>query len=108
MVGLGKFQAAALIVGNRRPSRALPKGVRGRIQEVVLSGALLGRRAPKAHPVPVGGLVRFVVRGRLVDWKGAQYLVSAFARMGLQKTVTVHHRLSLERSIELMREGDVY
>lgn len=131
----GKKEAAALLVGNQRTARALPAGVTGTIHEVVESGAVLDRWEPKVYPAPQCDTVRFVFVGRLVDWKGAQYLVKAFARiagkggmhldlvgdgelleeirasvtrLGLDETVTVHGRVPLERSIELMRDADVY
>lgn len=133
----GKREAAALIVGNQRTARALPGGTKGRIYEVVESGVDLERWTPKAYPVEAGSgqPVRFVFCGRLVDWKGAQYLVKAFAPLarrggvvldligdgelfedirqqvaaaGLEGSVTLHGRIPLTRCIELMTAGDVY
>lgn len=133
----GKLQAAALLVGNQRTAKALPRGTRGKIYEVVESGADLARWAPKTYPVQSdGGPVRFVFCGRLVDWKGAQYLVKAFAALARERSdvhldligdgelyesiqkqivdenmghaITMHGRIPLERCIELMRNGDVY
>jgi glycosyltransferase involved in cell wall biosynthesis len=132
----GKTRAAALIVGNTRTAQVLPKGVRGRIYEVVESGVDLERWEPKRYPVPnTGQPVRFVFCGRLIDWKGAQYLVKAFAPLarkggvhldligdgelfesikaqiaadGIGHAVVMHGRIPLERCIELMRAGDVY
>lgn len=131
----GKLEAAALIVGNQRTARALPSGVTGQLFEVVESGADLNRWAPKTYPVQDSGKVRFVFCGRLVDWKGAQYLVKSFARiadnkemhldvigdgelfdeisasinqMGLNASITMHGRIPLEKCIDLMRDADVY
>lgn len=131
----GKLQADALIVGNKRTAGALPSGTKGRVFEVVESGADLDRWEPKTYPVPTGRPVRFVFCGRLVDWKGAQYLVKAFGRiagkggmhldvigdgelsdeihasvrqLGLESTVTLHGRIPLESCIAMMRDADVY
>lgn len=132
----GKLQAAALLVGNARTARALPPGVRGKVYEIVESGADLERWPPKEYPVRrQDGIVRFVFCGRLVDWKGAQYLVKAFAPLarrggvrldligdgelfesvrrqvldeGISDSVTLHGRVPLDRFISIMREGDVY
>lgn len=131
----GKLEAKALVVGNQRTARALPSGVTGRLFEVVESGADLNRWAPKVYPAPTGRPVRFVFCGRLVDWKGAQYLVRSFARIAgsggvhldvigdgelfdeinasirqleLETTVTMHGRIPLEKCIDLMRDADVY
>lgn len=133
----GKLQAAALLVGNQRTAAALPQGHKAAVHEVVESGADLDRWPPKEYPVTEGaGKVRFVFCGRLVDWKGAQYLVKAFEPLARQRgdvhldligdgelldsirrqvaaadighAVTVHGRLPLEACIEYMRRGDVY
>jgi glycosyltransferase involved in cell wall biosynthesis len=132
----GKRKAAALLVGNARTARALPPGVRGKVYEVVESGVDLQRWPPKAYPVDrADGIVRFVFCGRLVDWKGAQYLVRAFAPLarrggvrldligdgelfgsiremvaaeGIGDAVVLHGRIPLQKFIDVLREGDVY
>ena len=86
----GKLHAAALVVGNQRTARALPRGVRGKIYEVVESGVEIARWEAKdydnapANPEPI---TRFLFCGRLVDWKGAQYLVKAFAPLAREGRV---------------------
>jgi glycosyltransferase involved in cell wall biosynthesis len=131
----GKLRAAALLVGNQRTADALPKGTTGRIYEVVESGADVGRWPPKVYPAPKRDAVRFVFCGRLVDWKGAQYLIEAFAPLaregGVQldligdgdllesierriseerigHAVRLRGRIPLEQCIDVMREADVY
>ena len=132
----GKLHAAALIVGNGRTARALPRGVRGKVYEVVESGADLDRWPPKTYPsTHADGIIRFVFCGRLVDWKGAQYLIKAFAPLarrggvrldligdgelfesitaqindeGIGEHVSMHGRIPLERCIDIMRDSDVY
>jgi len=132
----GKLCAAALLVGNQRTARALPKRTRALIFEVVESGVDLERWEPKDYfGQQTSGLVRYVFCGRLVDWKGCQYLVQAFLPLaragtahldiigdgeliqeisrqvevsGIGHAVTIHGRLSLEDTIALMRDSDVY
>jgi glycosyltransferase involved in cell wall biosynthesis len=132
----GKLQAAGLIVGNQRTAAALPHGVRGKVYEVVESGVDLDRWDAKPYPVaPDSGPVRFVFCGRLVDWKGAHYLVKAFvplarrggatldligdgplfeqirdqiASEGVGHAVTLHGRIPLTKCIEMMTASDVY
>jgi glycosyltransferase involved in cell wall biosynthesis len=131
----GKLKAAALLVGNQRTANALPPGTNGKIFEVVESGVDLARWPPKTYPVQPADKVRFVFCGRLVDWKGAQYLVKAFAPLaregiaqldligdgelfesikeqiaheGIGHSVNARGRIPLEQCIELMRDGDVY
>jgi glycosyltransferase involved in cell wall biosynthesis len=110
--------------------------VSGRIYEVVESGVDLDRWPPKTYPAEApDGTVRFVFCGRLVDWKGAQYLVKAFAPLAreggvhldligdgelfevIRKQVAaedigyairMHGRIPLERCIDLMQRADVY
>lgn len=133
----GKLQAAALLVGNQRTARALPPGATGRIHEVVESGVDIERWEAKDHAAPhePGAETRFLFCGRLVDWKGAQYLVKAFAPIaraglgrldligdgelfdevraiveaeGIGDRVVLHGRLPLEAYIDLLRRADVY
>jgi len=80
----GKVKAAALVVANPLTRNALPRGARGRVYEVVESGVDLAiwkpvmreiADAPSKDEQPV----RFVFSGRLVDWKGVDLLIEAFA-----------------------------
>jgi glycosyltransferase involved in cell wall biosynthesis len=132
----GKLLADALIVGNRRTARALPPGCRGRVYEVVESGVEISRLTPKTYPVPPPRQpVRFVFCGRLVDWKGAQFLIEAFAavarstdarleiigdgdlfagikarvgELGLEDRVTLLGRLPLKACMDVIAAADVY
>lgn len=133
----GKLNAAALVVGNQRTARALPKGVRGKIHEVVESGVEIARWEAKDYdrdPTPKP-ITRFLFCGRLVDWKGAQYVVKAFAPLAreggvhldligdgelfdsirdivqsedIADSVDLHGRVPLERYIALLRDADAY
>jgi glycosyltransferase involved in cell wall biosynthesis len=132
----GKLLADALIVGNQRTARALPPGCRGKIYVVVESGVEISRWTPKTHSSrPPGQPVRFVFCGRLVDWKGAQFLIEAFAalarttdarldvigdgdlfgelkarisELGLEGRVTLLGRLPLKDCMDLIATADVY
>lgn len=133
----GKLNADALIVGNQRTARALPPGVRGAIHEVVESGVDIDRWAPKNYdlPPPDQHITRFLFCGRLVDWKGAEYIVKAFAPLaregnarldligdgelfetirslveaeGIGESVKLHGRVPLQVYIGLLRNADVY
>jgi glycosyltransferase involved in cell wall biosynthesis len=73
----GKLRAATLLVANRRTAAALPHGVRGDILMMVENAVDLTLWVPRTR---TSGLpVRFIFSGRLVDWKGVQYLINAFA-----------------------------
>ena len=82
----GKLRAETLMCANPRTVKALPKGVRGRVVEVVENGVDLSlyRQAHHAERAKSerrpGGAVRFVFAGRLVDFKGVDLLIRAFAR----------------------------
>ncbi|QXQ08105.1 glycosyltransferase family 4 protein [Sphingosinicellaceae bacterium] len=132
----GKLRAAALIVGNSRTRRAVPRGTTGEIREVMESGVEFERWAPKQHhPLPSGTPVSFVFCSRFVDWKGIKYLVEAFrplAREGgarlelvgdgelyddiaaqvaaaeMQDAVVLHGRLKFDDYIALLESADVY
>lgn len=133
----GKLRADALVVGNQRTARALPPGVRGQIHEVVESGVDIERWDPKDYDQPCADpqVTRFLFCGRLVDWKGAEYIVKAFAPLareggvqldligdgelfetirllveseGIGESVRLHGRVPLESYISLLRKADVY
>jgi glycosyltransferase involved in cell wall biosynthesis len=132
----GKLKADVLLVGNQRTAKVLPSGYQGKVYEVVESGVDLARWEPKQYPSPQPKQpVRFVFCGRLVDWKGTQFLVEAFkpvadktdsvleiigdgellesiqaqvATLGIQERVKFHGRLPLDRCMELITNCDVY
>lgn len=132
----GKLRAEAIIVANQRTARVLPAPVRAKVYEVVESGVDLSRWKPKDYSkIREGEPVRFVFCGRLVDLKGAEFAIRAFARaapsmnarldlvgdgmlkeslvaltasLGLGERVTFHGWLPNERTVEFIRESDVY
>ncbi|MGD0463027.1 MAG: glycosyltransferase family 4 protein [Tepidisphaeraceae bacterium] len=75
----GKRQAAALIVANDQARRALPSGVRGKIFEIPDVGVDLSVwNRQEDLPPRTDDKIRFVCLGRLVDWKGIEFLIAAF------------------------------
>jgi glycosyltransferase involved in cell wall biosynthesis len=76
----GKIRADLLLVSNERTRRALPRGVRGRVVELVENGVELDLWPPKADVSRAGGPARFIYLGRLVDVKGVDILIKAFAK----------------------------
>jgi glycosyltransferase involved in cell wall biosynthesis len=79
----GKRRADFILVANDQTRRALPRGVKGKVLQVVESGVDLDVWKPVAESgTPAGGAddgqVRFVFLGRLVDWKGVNFLLEAF------------------------------
>jgi glycosyltransferase involved in cell wall biosynthesis len=75
----GKRLAATVLVANQRTRDALPRGVRGRIVELVENGVETQLWQPAAVKPP--GTPRFVFMGRLVDWKAVDWLLLAFQQV---------------------------
>jgi glycosyltransferase involved in cell wall biosynthesis len=75
----GKLRADVLLVANERTAKALPRGVRGKVIVLPENGVRLELWNPIPHENP--GPIRFVFSGRLVDWKGVQYLIEALSRV---------------------------
>ncbi len=78
----GKLRAEVLLVANERTRAALPAGVRGRVLTLVENGVDLALwQANPARPIELGRPARFVFVGRLIDWKGVDLLLEAFAHV---------------------------
>jgi glycosyltransferase involved in cell wall biosynthesis len=85
----GKLRAETLLVANERTRRALPRGPRGRVVELVENGVDLALwQADGARP-DRGRPVRFVFVGRLVDWKAVDLLLAAFRRVADETPATL-------------------
>lgn len=80
----GKRHAAVLLVSNDRTRRGLPRGVHGKVIEMVENGVELDIWQPKTEYRPAGKPARFIYLGRLVDWKAVDLLIKAFARVSCQ------------------------
>lgn len=110
----GKLEAAALLVANARTAAALPGGT-GKVLELPENGI----DAELWRPVvarPADGVVRFVVSGRLVRWKGIDLLLEAWARVRgtMRATLDVlgdgHERdalVALAGQLGLLQDGSV-
>jgi glycosyltransferase involved in cell wall biosynthesis len=76
----GKLKAAAILVSNERTRRALPKGLRGKVIDLVANAVdlktwegLAGERLREPNAPP-----RFAFLGRLVDFKMIDLLLESF------------------------------
>jgi glycosyltransferase involved in cell wall biosynthesis len=79
----GKLRAATLLVANERTRRALPKGVSGRVLEMVENGVdLEAWRPPDVSVQPTlageGDPILFVFVGRMIELKCVDVLLDAF------------------------------
>lgn len=132
----GKLQADVLLVANERTAKALPKGCKGKIYEVVESGVDLTIWEPTDRPEPDSSRpTRFVYMARFVDQKGIPFLVEAFkqvaeqtnsvleligngelldatkaqvAALKIEDKVNFHGWMSLDAAAELISDCDVY
>lgn len=78
----GKLKANALIVANQQTKAALPKGCQGKLYSVIESGVDLKRWSPKKYKTSESSqTTRFICVGRLVDWKGINFLIAAFKQV---------------------------
>lgn len=76
----GKRKAETILVANERTKRSLPKGITGKVIEIVENGVDLSVWKPnclKAQPDRTQP-VKFVFVGRLVSWKAVDLLLRAF------------------------------
>ncbi|MEO7336850.1 MAG: glycosyltransferase family 4 protein [Caldimonas sp.] len=83
----GKRRASLLLVANPRTRAALPSGVCPRVDELVENGVDLDLWTSKPEASCIESpshLVRFVYLGRLVHWKGIEFLLEAFAQASRQ------------------------
>ena len=78
----GKRRAALLLVANQRTRDALPRGVSSNVVELVENGVDLQvwRSQGSAEVTPIDRSVQFLYLGRLVEWKGIDFLLAAYAR----------------------------
>ena len=98
----GKRKATTILVANQRTKKSLPKGITGKIVEVVENGVDLSVWQPKSNrlkePLDLAistetenvRPVKFVFVGRLVDWKAIDLLLKAF------KYLSAHIPVELE------------
>jgi glycosyltransferase involved in cell wall biosynthesis len=109
----GKPRAAALLVANARTRQALPPGPHARVIELVENGVDLSLFRPRAEVAPARVRPRFVFLGRLVDWKGVNYLLEATATGRRDADFEVHivgdgvERPRLEKQARDLGLGDL-
>jgi glycosyltransferase involved in cell wall biosynthesis len=105
----GKLRAAAVLVANDRSAQRLPRGVTGDVIVSPENGVMLSTWRPREYHFSAGP-ISFVFLGRLVQYKAADLLIEALARIGPDADVRVEiigdgpERASLE---ELARERGV-
>ncbi|MCG5061678.1 MAG: glycosyltransferase family 4 protein [Limnoraphis sp. WC205] len=86
----GKIKASALIVANQQTTDALPKACQGEIYQLIESGVDLDLWPPReSRQSQPDQPVRFIYVGRLVDWKGVQFLIEAFQQVAHQNSNAV-------------------
>jgi glycosyltransferase involved in cell wall biosynthesis len=91
----GKRLAAIILVANQRTRAALPKGVRGRIVELVENGVDLTIWRRKRPHTAATSVTRLIFVGRLIDWKALEIVLEAIA----------HANKSIAISLEVIGEG---
>ncbi|MEM8676182.1 MAG: glycosyltransferase family 4 protein [Cyanobacteria bacterium P01_G01_bin.67] len=109
----GKLKADEIIVANPRTKKLLPKGYQGRVHENIIECGvdLSNFTSSRAKPCD-NNIIRFVYTGRLVDWKGVNYLLDAFKKLLSQVDATLHiigegeERQKLEEQSKLLELGD--
>ncbi|MGB3404170.1 MAG: glycosyltransferase family 4 protein [Microcoleaceae cyanobacterium] len=78
----GKLKANALIIANQQTEAALPKGCQGKRYPLIESGVDMEKWLPKKYETSESNqTTRFIYVGRLVDWKGVNFLISAFQQV---------------------------
>jgi glycosyltransferase involved in cell wall biosynthesis len=83
----GTLRAKVVIVANRRTREALPRGVTGRVVELVENGvdfSLWQKSTP-----PENGIARFIFIGRLIDWKALDIVLEATRQVCRQLPVSL-------------------
>jgi glycosyltransferase involved in cell wall biosynthesis len=77
----GKREARILLVVNRRTRDHLPRSIRGEVIELVENGVDLATWSWPGERGRSGGPTRFIYLGRLINWKGIDLLLKAWASL---------------------------
>jgi glycosyltransferase involved in cell wall biosynthesis len=91
----GKRRAEIILVANQRTQMALPRGITGRIFELVENGVDLSIWRQRSIQKEKNDLIQFIFVGRLIDWKAIDILLEATRRL--------HGRLAI--SLEIVGDG---
>lgn len=105
----GKINAETLIFSDQLALKALPSGCRGKTVQMLEPAVDVSLWQCKEYATPQPGQpIRFIYLGRLVDWKGVQYLVEGFKQVVQQTNAVLdivgdgELREQLEASVEAM------
>jgi glycosyltransferase involved in cell wall biosynthesis len=85
----GKLRAALILVSNHRTYAALPRGVKGRVVELVENGVDFSIWQRKVSRPPTDATVRFVFIGRLVDLKALDIVLEAIYQSRHQAAISL-------------------
>lgn len=87
----GKPRASVVLVANQRTEQALPGDRFNKVIEFVENGVDLDvwRHDASAPARGLNGICRFVFVGRLVEWKGVDLLIEAYARMAAKESCSL-------------------
>jgi len=85
----GKRLARLILVSNRRTRDALPRGIKGRVVELVENGVDLSIWQPKPFNQKADSVVRLIFIGRLIDLKALDIVLEAIQRSSNQVSVSL-------------------
>jgi glycosyltransferase involved in cell wall biosynthesis len=77
----GKRRAEIILVANRRTREALPRGIAGRIVELVENGVDFSIWQQRSARTVENDPIRFIFVGRLIDWKALDLVLEATSRL---------------------------
>lgn len=84
----GKRRADLIAVANRRTREALPKGIQGRVVELVENGVDLAIWRPRQMEPRKIETFKLVFVGRLVAWKAVDIAIEAIHRLGVDTPIS--------------------
>jgi glycosyltransferase involved in cell wall biosynthesis len=84
----GKRLASLMLVANPRTRAALPRGIRGRVVELVENGVDLQIWRQKLPNAGAASELRLIFVGRLIDWKALEIVLEAIARVSKHQAVS--------------------
>lgn len=95
----GKLKANEILVANSRTEKLLPKGYQGKVHtNIIECGVDLNTWVCSQAKSSNHKNTRFVYTGRLVDWKGVNYLLDAFKKLSSSGQI--------DATLEIIGEGE--